>query len=262
MQSYSFQEGTVLGGPILFKEPDEDLSRRIKMDKIYWLLLPVCLILAITYPYILALIFKFKLVSGVAEAAGIFTVIIVLFIFNVEFWKKTPRTSVVVYRDGISLGYGIKPYYRFSDLHYVEEFIYEDTQGFIHTYIGLTSNDGNLVRCFKELRIEKVYKDFLNTLTKHFSGLKKGIPWTKDAESLISSMVGPKGPMHFVIEQMALHQHVKMIDLEFIRTNWQNVSKDQRFSYEFRKLAKKRWGNSQSLNLEVNPKMVSGRKGA
>jgi hypothetical protein len=243
LQSYSFDEGAVLGGPILFKEPDEELARRIKINKIYWMLLPVCLVLAILFPYVLDIFFANKILPGVDVGTAIFSICLVLVLYRVGLWPRTPRTRVTIYKQGVSLGYGPKPFYRFSDLHYVEEYVSEDSQGYEHTNIGLTSSDGKLKECFKELRNEEIYRDFLDILTKHFSELKKGPTWTKEAEALISSMTGPKGPVHYTIEQVALRHHIIEINIEFIRLNWQQVVKEQRRSYDFKKLAKKRWGN-------------------
>jgi hypothetical protein len=242
MHSHSFEDGAVIGGPVLWKEPDEEFARRQKNLKMAWILLSLTLIFCIAFPYVLKLVFKVKLLPRVAEASVILSVCVIIIPLYISFYRLTPKTRLTVYKNGVSLGYGKRPFFLFSDLHYVEEYIVPNFKESETFFIELTSSNGEFHVSQESLRNKDVHRTFVDAMTRRFSGLKKAMPWTKDAKDLISSMTGPRGPIHYAIEQLALRQHLVEINLDFIRMNWQQIAKGRRHSFEFKKMATKRWG--------------------
>lgn len=243
VESFSFEEGEILGGPVLFQESEKSLGSRKKMMKRYLLMLPILLILVLIGPVYLFtgsspiyFVLSILVVAGIVIALNRIGILLERPIENV--------TPISVYENGFAIGDGRRPFYRFSDVYHVEEYLDKNTKSSPGTLVtGITFVDGDFKTVYRQFISIELQCEFQCALTKRFAEVKKGLPWTKDAEDLLSSLTSVKGPTRLSIESWVRYHGETEVRLDFIRANWlEIVDGGGAFPHEFKVLANKLWG--------------------
>ncbi|MBM4248320.1 MAG: hypothetical protein FJ149_02600 [Euryarchaeota archaeon] len=241
MESYPFQEGELFGGPVLFQEPVEHLERRRSADKL--LIVVIFLILFLVIPVPVALVGGPDVFWIVAILLAVMSGLLVPVIYLALRHMKS-LSKLMVCREGLSLGAGNRPFYKFSDIYQIEETIFYDSESHSNPCIGITFTDGNYEIIDRRIfRTRELYERFLDASRSRSSKTRKAFPWSKDALGLMSQLQGGKGPIRYAIELSARSHGFKEVTLDFIRSNWQEIVKERKYHpEEFKMLAKRLWG--------------------
>ena len=246
VETFSFEEGSVLGGPVLFQEPEWNLKRRKKFPKIAILITILLLFLLLGVPLLLMSISSngfsmFSVYMYLITGIMVFVMVWLLGIKSPD--KMWPLT---VYANGVSIPYGAKPYYRFSDVYYIEQCTTGDEKGTGLFFTIITFSDGTYCPVPKHMSPkDELYHEFHKIITARLIEVKNGFLWTDDAEELISSLTGIKGLTRLDIENSARRRGENRVGLDFIQKHWRDIIKEQvHRSIEFENIAKMRWGKS------------------
>jgi hypothetical protein len=244
VESFSFEEGALFGGQVLFQESEKGVHGRKRVFRILSSLFIVMLLIMLGVPFFigadlltaLTYFFIFLLIIGLAILIGIrFSGIM----------SRLKLTPITIYKKGVSLGAGPNPFYRFSDIYYVEEYeIIESESRDILTEITFSDGQSRTLSIIIWPNME-TFRKFQDTLVKQFFETKKGMPWEKEAEEFIAQLPHAKGPIRYEIEKSAGTHGEKKVSLRFIQSNWQEIAKKQKILfYDFKSMAKKKWGKS------------------
>ena len=243
VESYSFAEGRILGGSVLLRESLGSLTRRRNLSTLSLL---AAIMAVFIFFVVVAFFFSLGPIPDPIEfIGGILGVAAYWGIFVVFFARRYKRgiSRFVVYREGVSMGYGDFPFYRFSDIYHVEEVNYLADDIF-KTHLCLTFRDGTFKTFPKDLfHNEEVYSRFHARMRSRLSELNRGLPWSSEVEDMLSGLTYEKGPVRYAIESYARVRGQKEIGLQFVKAYWREITEDPKYHpEEFAELAKKQWG--------------------
>ena len=119
--SYSFEEGTKLGGSIIYKETSTDLKKRQKrytQRMIFW---TIGLILFLVFITIYYLSNRYSNLINIIVGCSFVVICCNLLIILLDINIKINMSPIRIYSSGFSLGIGKKPFYKFSDVKNIRE---------------------------------------------------------------------------------------------------------------------------------------------
>ena len=250
----SFDEGVRAGGEIVYNEPQQHLEVRVHTEKVRTALLSVMFSLIGAMMFIASPSMP-NPILWVAASIGTFAVGV--YVTYSCFAQDNRLTPSRVYRNGISVGEGTKPFYPFSEVACIEE-VGSGKRSLGPVVVFTFKNDATLLITPRRSPDSVAVSDYkkiaeaLRAVTPW--GTPTSLEWEPQAREFLGRLDVAQGPFVVQIERKSRSAGKTKVTADFVRREWEDAAwrAGERTFFSARVAAKASFGRASTTKKRIN----------